>query len=187
MSDDPDADILLLVAEHDLDRALRLLMERHGVAVYRYIHKTLHDEARANDVQQRVFIEAYRDLPRFGGRSTLRTWVFAIARNRVLDAIKQDKRAASHLGESDGADAPDPGPAPDEQLDDARLRDALARCLEKLNEPSRMAVLLRYQQGFSFDEMAEVCREKPGTLQARVMRALPVLRKCIETTTGGAV
>jgi RNA polymerase sigma-70 factor (ECF subfamily) len=50
-----------------------------------------------------------------------------------------------------------------------------------------MAVVLRYQQGFSFEEMAEVLNEKAGTLQARVMRAMPILRKCIEVTTGGAV
>lgn len=187
MADDPDADILELAAKGDLEGAIRLLMERHGDAVYRYIRKSLRDEARAADVQQRVFVEAYRDLPRFAGRSSLRTWVFAITRNRALDAIKQDKRAGSHIGEGDGADAPDPSASPGEQLDDARLRDALTRCLQKLEEHIRMAVLLRYQQGFSFEEMAEVSREKAGTLQARVMRALPVLRRCIEATTGGAV
>jgi hypothetical protein len=41
-------------------------------------------------------------------------------------------------------------------------------------------VLLRYQMGFAFDEMAEICREKSGTLHARVARALPRLRHAIE-------
>jgi DNA-directed RNA polymerase specialized sigma24 family protein len=41
-------------------------------------------------------------------------------------------------------------------------------------------VLLRYQQGFSFDEMAAICRERPATLRARVARALPVMRASIE-------
>jgi DNA-directed RNA polymerase specialized sigma24 family protein len=48
-------------------------------------------------------------------------------------------------------------------------------------------VLLRFQQGLSFEEMSAICREKPGTLQARVARALPVLRDCIEMRTGGRV
>ena len=186
-SGDPDADILELVAKGELAGALRLLMQRHGEAVYRYIGKSMRDEVRAADVQQRVFVEAHRDLPRFAGRSSLRTWLFAIAHNRTLDAIKQEKRAGRHLAEGDGADTPDPSASPGEQLDAARLRDALARCLQKLDERIRAVVLLRYQQGFSFEEMAELSREKPGTLQARVMRALPVLRKCIEATTGGAV
>ena len=47
--------------------------------------------------------------------------------------------------------------------------------------------MLRYQSGFTFEELAELFSQKPGTLQARVMRALPVLRKCIEAKTGSKV
>ena len=46
------------------------------------------------------------------------------------------------------------------------------------------AVVLRYQHGFTFEEMAVICNEKPGTLQARVSRALPLLRACVERTGG---
>lgn len=187
MAEDPDADILALVAKGDLAGALRLLMQRHGDAVYRYICKSMRDPSRADDVHQRVFVEAHRDLPRFAGRSSVRTWLFAIARHRILDAVKHEKNAEKHIGDGDGADAPDPGPPPDQQIDDARLREALARCLLKLGAKIREAVVLRFQQGFSFDEMAEITKDRAGTLQARVMRALPVLRKCIEAATGGAV
>jgi RNA polymerase sigma-70 factor (ECF subfamily) len=184
---DPDADVARLVAAGDRSGAIRLLMQRHGDAVYRFVRNTLRDEARADDVHQRIFIEAYRDLPRFAGRSTFRTWLFAIARYRVIDAAKVRVREEGRLGEGDGDDAPDPRPSPGEQIDDRRLSAALADCLEKLGEHIRSAVLLRYQQGFSFEEMSDIMREKPGTLQARVSRALPLLRECIEAATGGAV
>ncbi len=147
---DPDADVARLVSAGDLAGALRLLMQRHGDAVYRFVRNALRDDARADDVHQRIFIEAYRDLPRFAGRSTFRTWLFAIARYRVIDAAKVRVREESRLGEADGADEPDPQPPPGEQIDDHRLREALARCLEQLGEHVRSAVLLRYQQGFSF-------------------------------------
>jgi len=184
--DDPDRDILLLVPRArngDLSAALRLLMQRHGAAVYRFCREELHDSTLADDVHQQIFIEAHRDLPRFGGRSTLRTWLFGIARHRVLDAAKSRRRAAAHIEEDDTADAPDPSPPPGDQLDGARLQDALVRCLAGLGAHVRTALLLRYQQGFTFDEMGQVCDEKPGTLQARVMRALPILRACIESRT----
>ena len=184
---DPDADVVRLIEAGDPAAAIRLLMQRHGDAIYRFVRNALRGDARADDVHQRIFIEAHRDLGRFAGRSSLRTWLFAIARYRVLDALKARAREEGHIGEGDGADAPDPQPSPGEQLDDARLRESLARCLEKLGEHVRSAVLLRYQQGFSFEEMAEIMREKPGTLQARVARALPLLRACIEAATGGAV
>ena len=65
-----------------------------------------------------------------------------------------------------------------------RTIQTLVTCVGRLGEPMRTAVLLRYQQGFTFEEMATICDEKPGTLQARVMRALGVLRSCVEDRTG---
>jgi RNA polymerase sigma-70 factor (ECF subfamily) len=182
---DPDSDLLDLVAKGDMTSALRLLMQRHGPPVYRYCREALSDAVLADDVHQQVFIEAYRDLPKFKGHSTVRTWVFAIARHRVLDAAKSRRRARSHLEGADATGVPDPRPSPGEWLDDARLRKALVACLDKLREQVRTVLLLRFQQGFTFEDMAEMCREKPGTLQAKVTRALPVLRNCIESRTGG--
>src|SRR5215510_7727099 len=87
-SGDPDSDVIGLVANHDMTGALRCLMQRHGTSVYRYCREALRDPVLAEDVHQQVFIAAFRDLPKFHRRSTVRTWLFAIARNRVLDAAK---------------------------------------------------------------------------------------------------
>jgi RNA polymerase sigma-70 factor (ECF subfamily) len=184
-AEDPDRDIVNLALNGDLNAALRTLMRRHGSAVFRYCREALHDRALAEDVHQQVFIQAHRDLPRFGGRATLRTWLFAIARHRVLDAAKSRRRALARIEDKDTSDPPDLTLTAGEQIDDVRLHEALIACIAKLGEHMRTAVLLRYQQGFSFEEMAEVCGEKPGTLQARVVRALPRLRACIEASTRG--
>ena len=162
-------------------------MQRHGKAVYRYCREALRDAVLADDVQQQVFIAAFRDLPKFNQRSTVRTWLFAIARNRVLDAAKSRHRAKSHIDGDDATGVPDPHPSPGDSLDDARLHAALLACVELLTPRVRSALLLRFQQGFSFEAMAEMCNEKPGTLQAQVTRALPVLRTCIERRTGGVL
>lgn len=183
---DPDADIIAL-SGRDLSQALDLLMRRHGDAVYRYCREQLRDDALAADIHQRVFIEAHRDLHRFAGRSTLRSWLFGIARHRVKDATKARNRARARVDDDSATDTPDPTPNAGERIDDARLRNALAACLAELGEHVRNAVLLRFQQGFSFEDMADVCAEKPGTLQARVARALPLLRACIERRTGGVL
>jgi RNA polymerase sigma-70 factor (ECF subfamily) len=184
---DPDSDVVALVAQGDMTGALRHLMKRHGTAVYRYCREALRDAALADDVQQQVFIEVFRDLRKFSGRSSLRTWLFGIARHRVLDAAKVRRRAQAHVDPDDPGAVPDPRPPPGETIDDARLHQALLACLARLREQVRIALLLRFQQGFTFEEMAAVCRERPGTLQAQVTRALPVLRACIENRTGGTL
>jgi RNA polymerase sigma-70 factor (ECF subfamily) len=176
---DRDADLLALVGS-DPRAALQRLMQRHGRAVYRYCRIALGDPVLADDIHQQVFIEAFRDLPRFAARSTLRTWLFGIARHRVLDAAKRRRRACAHIDVAAGADLPDPRPSACDGLDDAELQAALVTCLAALAAPSRAAVLLRYQQGLTYEEMAEACGEKAGTLQARVSRALRRLRDRIE-------
>lgn len=196
-TEDADRDVIALIKRagsgshqpgHDeRATALRLLMHRYGTAVFRFCHQQLHDPTLAEDVHQQIFSQAYRDLTTYSGRSTLRTWLFAIARYRVLDAVKARRRARAYLEEDDMADAPDPTPQPGQRIDDARLIDALVECVGRLDVDTRTLVLLRYQQGFSFEEIAEICHEKPGTLQARVTRALPRLRRCIEARTGGKV
>jgi RNA polymerase sigma factor (sigma-70 family) len=184
---DPDSDVLDLVARRDMTGALRQLMERHGRAVYRYCRQGLHDGTLADDVHQQVFLQAHRDLARFSRRSTVKTWLFAIARYRVLDAVKSRRRAQAHIESDDATAVPDLQPSAGERIDEVRLHEALALCFERQPDHVRMALLLRYQQGFTFEDMAEVCGEKPGTLQAQVSRALPMLRECIERRTRGAL
>src|ERR1044071_7121999 len=159
-SDDPDADIVALIDRGERAAALTALMRRHGVAVYRYCREELHDRTLADDVHQQIFIQAYRDLTRFARRSTLRTWLFAIARHRVLDAAKSRRRAQAHIEEDDTADTPDPTPPPGERLDEARLHSAMIRCLSRLGAQVRDVLVLRYQQGFTFEELGEICAEK---------------------------
>jgi RNA polymerase sigma-70 factor, ECF subfamily len=182
-----DGDVLALIDEGDLEMALQRLMQRHGVAMYRYCCTALDCESLADDVLQQVFIEAFRDLRSFSGRSTLRAWLFGITRHRVLDQKRVTKRSMQRQRQLKGDGAADPRPLAAEQIDDEQLRQALLGCVSELGEHVRNALLLRFQQGFSFEEMAEISNEKAGTLQARVARALPVLRECIEERTGGSV
>lgn len=177
---DPDGDALALVDRGDLAGAVRLLMKRYGTGMYRYCREELRDGALADDVHQQVFIEALRDLPRFQRRSTVRVWLFAIARHRVLDAAKKRRLDKAWVEDCAALEIPDDDPAPDEALDDARLHQALADAIAELPMDARSALLLRYQQGFSFAEMASICEEQASTLCARVKRALPILRRKIE-------
>jgi RNA polymerase sigma-70 factor (ECF subfamily) len=177
---DRDDDLIALVRSGDVRGALHGLMRRHGHAVYCYCRQALHDATLADDVHQQTFIEAYRDLPRFAGRSTLRVWLFGIARHRVLDAVKRRRRAQHKVQDANTLDLPDHRPSPAESLDETRLQQVLIAVLGELEEPTRTAILLRYQQGFTFEEMAQICHEKAGTLNARVVRALRHLRIEIE-------
>jgi RNA polymerase sigma-70 factor (ECF subfamily) len=181
---DPDQDIRELIRAREFKAALHLLMKRHGESVYRYCCEALRDPTLAKDVHQQTFIGAYHHLNRYEGRAALRAWLFKIAHNRVLDAAKSRKRHRLRVNQGELPELEDVSPGVDEQLDDARLVDALSACMGRLKEQIRSSLLLRFQQGLTFEEMSEILEEKPGTLQARVSRAQRWLRRCIEHTAG---
>jgi RNA polymerase sigma factor (sigma-70 family) len=181
-----DEDVRALVASGDTRRAMEALMARHGSSIYRYCRESLRDASLADDVMQQVFLQAFRDIHKTTVVQSIRVWLFAIARHRVLDAARARARAFNRLMESDGtnSDVATSGYRPDELLSDAQVKDALFSALDELDPVVREAILLHYHQGLSFVEMAEVMRDQPNRLAARVAKALPRLRRAIERRLG---
>ena len=171
-----DDQVIELVRTGNVRTAVERLMQRHGTAVLRYCRTALSDSVLADDILQQVFMQAFRDLSKFDHRSSLRTWLLGIARHRVLDAAKRRRRIHSRVEATEPIDLPDPQPSAIELLDNARLHTALLTCIGQLEEPVRTCVLLRYQRGLSYEEMSVICGDRPGTLRARVVRALRRLR-----------
>ena len=176
--DEDDVDAAL--ASGDRQRAFALLMDRYGDQVYRYALAVTGSPQLAEDVRQQAFVESYRDLPRFESRSPVRGWLFTIVRHRCLDATKAQRRWGLRYKNEPSLESETYDAALGDQLDVRRLVEMLESCLAELALAAREAVLLRYQQELSYDEAAVITGERPGTLQQRVARALPVLRKCVE-------
>jgi len=169
------------LANGDRQRAFTLLMQQYGDQVFRYaMAMTSGDAQLAEEVRQQVFVEAYRDLPGFSARSPVRGWLFGIVRHRCLDASKALRRWGLRYKNEPSPESEIDDSEPGDQLDVLRLARWLERCIATLAPAAREAILLRYQQELSYDEAAAITGDRPGTLQQRVARALPVLRRCVE-------
>ncbi len=166
------------LAKGQQHEALTCLMRAYGDEIFRFCVSQLASRSDAQDVLQTVFVQAYQGLEKFEGKSAFRTWLFAIARHRCLDHIKIARRRQARVEFVD--EVPEPPPDIDATPTDPQLTRALRRCLDALPESVRTVVLLRFQAGFSYAELAQQSKEKAGTLQARVVRALPTLRRCLE-------
>lgn len=179
--DGPERDAFAALERGDHEAALTVLMDAYGDAVYRFCRQLVRDPELAADVQQMTFVAAYRSLGRFRGKSKWKTWLFGIARHRALDAIKMRRRRRQRFVQVE--ELPEPGEADgggtEVRAESRSLKSALADCLAKLAPRIRTAVLLRYQNEMSYRDMAEACGEQAATLQARVSRAMPVLKRCL--------
>lgn len=173
--------IAAAIAQGDARQTIALLDAAYGCSLYRFIRAMVRSDDVADDVYQSTLIDAFRDLRSFGGRSSARTWLFAIARHRCLDALKLTRRRAARFTSVERLpEAADPAAAVDRRLSDAQLRTALERCLGELAPELRMVLAMRFTEGFSYDEIARICGARPEAVRARVCRAMPVLRRCIE-------
>lgn len=180
----PEEEAAKALHDGDLRHTLTLLMETYGDEIYRHCRQVVGNDDLAGDVHQTVFVQAYRDLARFGGRSSFRTWLYAIARNRCLDALKMQRRRRWRFMQGPPDDRPDPSPDVRERLQSRSEAQAIDVALESLQPEVRIAVLLRFREDMSFEEMAEVCGERAATLQARVSRALPKLKQALGKAGG---
>lgn len=172
---------LAALARGDRESALTLLMGAFGAALYRFCRQMVVDPDLAADVHQTTFVQAFEGFDRFQPGTSLKAWLFGIARHRCLDAVKIERRRRARFEVTDELpEVPVATPQADARLTARHRALALAHCLGGLAPAIRTAVLLRFQNELSYVEMERVCRERPATLQARVARALPMLRRCLE-------
>lgn len=170
---------------------------RHMVAVYQdrvvgLASRFLRDPDGADDVAQDVFLEVWKSAKRFRGESQFSTWIYRIAANKSLDALRHIKRQRRQPGDGQFfLDLATAGPAssPDHDTlhreDEALLKLALANLAPK----QRMALSLHKLQGLGQEEAAKVMGLSSMAFQSLVFRARQALEKhltqLIEAPPGG--
>ena len=153
------------------------LLTRHRDALYRFARWSLgaaRDEAE--DATQDVLVEIYRSLPRFEGRSRLRTWMFGLARNVCRQRRRALRRTSSNPTRSVDSgeafrDVPDCGADLDAALERREIQEAVGLAIDRLSPEHRSAVLLRDIEGLSYEEIAEVLGIPLGTVRSRLHNA----------------
>lgn len=157
--------------------ALTKLMVAYSKPLTAFALRILRDPDLAKDVRQQVFLEAFHGIEKFAGRASIWSWLCGIAHNRCIDELRRMKRTPVDFGVlEDLLELPDL--SMDNQRSVARRR-TLERCLAKLSSSERMQVLMRLLLRLSYAEIGELVHDSPGTVQVRISRILPRLRRCL--------
>jgi RNA polymerase sigma-70 factor (ECF subfamily) len=158
--EEPEPAELRAAMDGDL-AAFERLVRRYQAHVWRFLRHLLGDAALAEDVTQETFLRLYQRLPTFAGRSRFSTWVFRVARNAGVDALRAARRHDRLVA---ALPPPRPGPPPETRVE---AMAAVASLSPKLRE----ALLLVEVFGFTYREAAEVLRVPDGTVKSRVFQA----------------
>ena len=158
--------------------SLEMLFAQHNRALYQTAFRLLGNAEDAEDALQEGLLAAYRNLPRFEGRSQFSTWLTRIVINAAL-MRRRSKRAHPALSLDDSGEEQipaserfaDEGPSPEEIYAGVELAERLRENLDGLSPLLRRAFELRELNGLTADEAARVLGVSRNTLKARLWRA----------------
>jgi RNA polymerase sigma-70 factor (ECF subfamily) len=164
-----DEDLLELVAERRDEAAFDELYRRYGRAVYGVVVRLVGDRAHSEDVVQQAFTNVWRAAAGYRReRGPATGWLFAIARNAAVDALRS--RAAASQWQV--PDLPDDGPGPDERASAAEEAFRIHAAVDGLADGEREVIELAYFDGLSQSEVAARLGAPLGTVKTRTRRAL---------------
>lgn len=153
--------------------AFRALAERHMASIRRLLLVVLAgDREEVQDAQQEVMLAMYRRLGSFRFQSSLRTFLYSLARNQAVDHLRRQRR---HARTRERAVALEPGPPPDDgdplvQVLARERAEALWRAFHSLPTSQRLLLLMKEVEGFSVEEIAAVTSLREGTVKSRLHR-----------------
>jgi RNA polymerase sigma-70 factor, ECF subfamily len=149
--------------------AMQVLFARHHVRVYRFVLRTVRDQTAAEDIVNDVFLDVWRTAVKYEGRSTVSTWILAIARFKAISAIR--KRAPETLDEQTANAIEDDADDPESALQKKDKGTVLRRCLDQLSAEQRQVIDLVYYHEKSVSEVAEVVGIPVATVKTRMFYA----------------
>ena len=169
--------------------AFARLVALHERMVFNLCARLLGDLEEARDVSQEVFLQVFRTLRKFQGRSTFKTWVYRIAVNQCYNRRRWWRRrrrdqlvSLDILGPTDEARlCTSRGPEQDYESEECVRR--VQRALQALPFPQRTVLLLREVEGLSCEQVAETIGVAVGTVKSRLSRAREMLRRELEAAS----
>ncbi|MCC6319469.1 MAG: RNA polymerase sigma factor [Gemmatimonadaceae bacterium] len=166
--DATDADLIARWQGGD-ERAATFLVERHAEPVARYV-ASLGLRSGVEEVVQDTFVRAFGSLGSFRGDSTLRTWLFTIARRLVADSRRTLRRQRDVVEVQEGDASTEFDPLDDLIADESRQR--MHEVIGRLSPTQREVFLLRVNEGLSYKEIAGVVGTTEGAARVHYHNAL---------------
>lgn len=158
-------------------RAATLLVERHAAALSRFVASVgARDDVQ--EVVQDTFVRAFASLDGFRGESSLRTWLFTIARRLILDRRRSAKRRGVQVEVQEGDAVTEYDSLDDVVADETRTR--LRSAMEELSPTQREVFVLRVSEGMSYKEIADSVGTTEGAARVHYHNAMRAIKEFLD-------
>jgi RNA polymerase sigma-70 factor (ECF subfamily) len=151
----------------------------HLDAIYRYIYFRIADANDAQDLAEQTFLKAWESLPRYEQRGPpFTSWLYRIAHNLIVDHHRRQKPIVS-LSLAEKNNWKSKGPNALAQIIQAEETAALARAIAQLPHDQQQVIVLRFIEGLSHNEVAQIVDKSPGACRVHQHRALAALNQLL--------
>lgn len=166
--DDTDESIVAKITAGDVD-AYAEIMNRYEPKLHRYVTYLIHNQTMADDIVQDTFIKAYRNLRGFNLKYKFSSWIYRIAHNEAMNAIKKER----HLSDYSIDELPDIGydQRIEELIDSDVMKGHVHDCLDKLDLKYREVIQLIYFEHMKYDEASDILQVPTPTIGVWLSRA----------------
>jgi len=184
-----DHDLIALAASGS-EKAYRELLDRYQRPVFSLIYRMVRDRELAEDLAQETFIKVFNHIDSFNPKYKFSSWIFKIASNLTIDAIRKKDLPTVSLDGSRNATTSDEVEAtritvesrdenPEEYLEAKELGQEIEEAIGKLRPEYRTAILLRHVEGRPYEEIAEIMGIPLGTVKTYIHRARGELKETL--------
>ncbi len=168
------------------DASFGLLLQKYRTPLVNFLYRMVRDAATAEDLAQEVFLRVYRSRKRYAPNAKFTTWLFRIATNLALNALRDtryrqmevslDQRSDPGHNDRPAVELPDGRPGVEQQLVARDRAATIRRAIHALPEKQRAAVLLHKYHELDYDEIARILDCSESALKSLLFRAYETLR-----------
>jgi RNA polymerase sigma-70 factor (ECF subfamily) len=162
------------------------LLRRYRLPLVAYFHRMVRDPALAEDLAQEVFLRVYKARERYQPEARFTTWLYRIATNLALNAIRDRKDAVSDSASEDCEGGPvlerfvDSRPTAEQQLMLGDRERLIRQAIAGLPENQRVAVILHKYQEVHYRQIAKILSVSESAVKSLLFRAYEALRERLE-------
>jgi RNA polymerase sigma-70 factor (ECF subfamily) len=179
-----DRALVTRILEGDRDRFTELV-KRYEKRVINYVYRITHRYEEAHDLAQEIFVKVFLALDRYDPKYQFSTWLFRIAQNSAIDALRKKSVAevpiAKQGGEDEGKEREfaDSGVTPERALKNKQLSAAIDKAVANLPADYRELIQLRHFAELSYEEIASMKKLPLGTVKNKLFRARNLLKDAL--------
>lgn len=163
------------------------LVSRYEKRLINYVYRITHRYEEAHDLAQEIFVKVYLALDRYDPKYQFSTWLFRIAQNSAIDALRKKSISEVPLARQSSDEEPqgkerefaDDGISPYRALKNKQLSAAIDNAVERLPADYRELIQLRHFAELSYEEIASMKKLPLGTVKNKLFRARNLLKESL--------